>query len=110
MSGCDVDEPYGLHGKLIDFYPLVIDSSREDPRPECLKRQDGTRISGVLHADTISWLQEEPARQVERFLYSSDDCDLLGDALNTPRPSQVLGYRLAERHVAEGIAPHQLTC
>ena len=77
--------PSSSIGATATFAPTASNTSRS------------TRVAGVLHADAIAGIQEEPRDEIERLLHPGDDRHLLGRALHASRGVQVVRDGLPQR-------------
>ena len=109
MPGGDVDQPRSAHARIVDLHPLLIHPDGRDLRAACPECGGCPRIPRILHAHPISGIDKEPHREIECFLHTRDDGNLVGGALHSAGSVQVAGDCLAQRRISQRTAAEQKT-
>ena len=104
MPRGDIGQSHVADSRGRHLHPLVIDVYRRDARTVRGERVGGADVSGVLHAHAIAGIDQDARGEIERFLKSRDDDDLIRRAPHAARRGEILGDRLAQRTVADGVA------
>src|SRR3546814_865587 len=94
----------GAAQALLDDDSLAVYRNRHQTHPvgvQAVARADGSR---VFEPYLVARVEQHAANQIECLLGAADDKNLFGLALEAAIPPEMVGYGLAQREIALGVA------